>query len=104
MGLLLHAHFRLEMDDELLGHLETVVVNKFRRSESFLLTWLDGEGAARRSLWMSCKVPAYFQYQNGHPRSLDREWLLRLQIAADGSRGLFVTREDGTPARVRIQG
>ena len=43
----------VEIEDRTLAHLRVVIMNKLRRSESFMFTVeLDSEGITRRSFWM----------------------------------------------------
>ncbi|WP_243064513.1 ATP-dependent DNA ligase [Humibacter sp. RRB41] len=105
MGTLIHAPVQMEMDDRILVHLETVIVNKFRRAEPFLLTWLESGSAeqGRRSLWLSPRHPIFFSYAGSGAPALDGEWLIRLQSAANTPRGLVVLGDDGQPAEVRTR-
>ncbi|NNC13986.1 hypothetical protein HII28_19160 [Planctomonas sp. JC2975] len=91
----------VEFDDRLLTHLEIVIINKFRRHESFLLTWIDDSsvGGGRASMWMAREVPVYFKYRGSRVPSLNPQWLRAMELAAESPRGLLVVNEDGTPAR-----
>ncbi|GAB3806243.1 hypothetical protein GCM10028798_28910 [Humibacter antri] len=90
----------VEFDDRLLTHLEIVIVNKFRRRESFLMSWLDdiSIGSGRSSMWMSAEVPVYFKYLGSRIPAINREWLQLMEAGANGPRGLVVLNEDGVPA------
>jgi hypothetical protein len=105
MGTLIHGPLEVEMDDRVLAHLETVIVNKFRRGEPFLLTWLEGGSAdgGRQSLWLTPRHPIYFKYVDGRVPPLDEDWLKRLLSAANTPRGLVLVDEDGQPADVRTR-
>ncbi|WP_460519633.1 DUF7882 family protein [Humibacter antri] len=96
----------VEFDDRLLTHLEIVIVNKFRRSESFLMSWLEdlSIGSGRSSLWMSAQSPVYFRYFGSRVPSINRDWIQLLERAANSTRGLVVLGEDGKPAHVRRAG
>jgi len=105
MGLLTHGPVQVEMDDEVLAHLEAVIVYKFRHWESFVLTWVDETENAhgRRSLWLAHRAATFFEYENGDLQALDRQWLQRLHITASSSRGLVLVYADGRPAQVRVR-
>ena len=101
MGILICGPKQVEFDDRLLTHLEVVIVNKFRRGESFLLSWLDDQstGGGHSSLWMASSTPVYFKYLGSRVPNINRDWLRLLEAEANGSRGLVVLDEDGSPAR-----
>jgi hypothetical protein len=90
----------VEFDDRLLTHLEIVIVNKFRRGESFLLSWLDdvSVGGGRASLWMAAEVPVYFKYWGSRVPTINPEWLRALEMGAASARGLVVIDEAGNVA------
>lgn len=100
MGTLIYGPQDVEFDDRLLTHLEIVIVNKFRRRESFLMSWLDdlSVGSGRSSLWMSAEGAVYFKYLGSRVPAVNRDWLRLLETEANGPRGLVVLNEDGTPA------
>ena len=102
MGTLIHGPLQVEMDDRVLIHLETVIVNKFRRGESFLLTWWDrgSPEGGRRALWLAPRHPVYFSYVDDRVAGLDDDWIRRLLSAANTPRGLVLTDENGRPADV----
>jgi hypothetical protein len=100
MGTMIYGPQDVEFEDRLLTHLEIVIVNKFRRRESFLMSWLDdlSIGSGRASMWMSADVPVYFRYVGSRIPAINREWIQLLEAEANGSRGLVVLDEDGSPA------
>ena len=100
MGVLIYGPQDVEFDDRLLTHLEIVIVNKFRRHESFLVSWLDdlSVGSGRASMWMASEMPVYFKYWGSRVPSINKEWLRALELGAESSRGLIVLDEDGKPA------
>lgn len=100
MGVLIYGPQEVEFDDRLLTHLEFVIVNKFRRRESFLMSWLEKSqnSTSRESMWMHPSSPVYFKYTGSRVPSMNREWIALMQAEANGRRGLIVRNEDGTPA------
>lgn len=99
MGTLYCEGTGLSVDDRLLTHLQIVVVQKFRRGESFLMTWLHDRDAVegRGSLWMTPGTPVYFRFAGSRIPTVDEEWLQRLTASAAGSTGLVVMDQGGRP-------
>jgi hypothetical protein len=97
MGTLRYDGTALSLDDRLLTHLEIVVVQKFRRGESFLMTWLHDREAVegRGSLWLTPGTPIYFRFSGSKVPTINEEWLQRLAGSAASSTGLVLTNEDG---------
>ncbi|WP_026939726.1 hypothetical protein [Humibacter albus] len=100
MGVLIYGPRDVEFDDRLLTHLEFVIVNKLRRGESFMMSWLvaTANATSRESMWLNVSSPIYFKYVGSRVPSLNREWIAVLEAEANGPRGLIVRNEDGTPA------
>ena len=101
MGVLTYDGTRVEFDDRVLTHLQIVIVQKFRRGESFLLSWKDGVavGSGRASLWLTPNAPVYFKFFGSRVPEINREWLALLSESADGPQGLLVIGEDGELAQ-----
>lgn len=84
----------VEIEDRTLAHLRVVIMNKLRRSESFMFTVeLDSEGITRRSFWMSPSIPMQFAFHGKREPKLNRLWVERLMSAASSPNGLFVVPE-----------
>jgi hypothetical protein len=106
VGVMMYGPHDVEFEDRLLTHLEIVIVNKFRRGESFLLSWLDdvSVGGGRSSLWMAAEVPVYFTYRSSQLPAIDKDWLHALELGATSARGLIVVDEAGNLARAGSAG
>ena len=91
----------VSFDDRLLTHLQIVIVQQFRRRESFTMSWLDplATGDGRSSVWLHPECHLYFKFSGSRVPAINEEWLRRLTDSARGSHGLVVTLEDGRPAR-----
>ena len=89
-----------EIDDRALAHLRIVIMNKLRRSESFMFDLEMGDGSGRRSFWMSPAVPIQFRFVEGRAPRINRAWVEALMAAASGPNGLAVTPE---PVDERIE-
>jgi hypothetical protein len=99
MGTLHCQGAALSLDDRLLTHLQIVVVQKFRRGESFLMTWLHDRDAieGRGSLWMTPGTPIVFRFSGSRIPTIDEAWLQRLAASAASSTGLVVMGQNGHP-------
>ena len=102
MGTLNYGAWSIEFEDRLLTHLQIVIITRFRRGESFVMSWIDSTaiGSGRNSIWLSPAVPAYFKFNGSRLPSIDEDWVRRLDASAASSAGLVVTDEHGTPTRV----
>jgi hypothetical protein len=88
-------------DDRLLTHLQIVIVQQFRRRESFTMSWVDpiSVGNGRSSVWLHPACGLYFKFSGSRVPTVNEEWLRRLTESARSSHGLIVTEEDGRLAR-----
>lgn len=93
----------LAIDDRTLSHLQVVIGNKLRRSETFLFTWLHPEEGevARTVVWMHPDMALQFQYADRAAPALNRTWLEELSIAANSSAGLKPMPEPEDAVRPR---
>ena len=76
MGVLAYAGMTVEFDDEVLTHLQVIVVQRFRRSKSFLMSWLDAIaiaiGDGRSAMWLTPAVPIRFSFEHARAAAIDR--------------------------------
>lgn len=95
MGTLFYGEFDVDIDDRLLAHLQIVMVNKFRRGESLLMSWIDSPsiGDGRSAIWLNPSVPVYFKFLGSRAPTIDRGWLAILTESADSSTGLVLQDE-----------
>ncbi len=82
-----------EVDDRTLAHLRIVVMNKLRRSESFMFTLAMSDGSGSRSFWMNSAIPIQFHFFGGRNPRLNHAWVEDLIAAASGPSGLAITAE-----------
>lgn len=104
MGTLIYGNIEVEFEDRSLVHLQTVIGSKFRRGESFFLSWNGpaGDGTARTSLWLHPGIPLLFTYPEDTNTSINRSWVDALTVSANSSQGLLLTTEPPeTPGRLR---
>ena len=91
----------MDFEDRLLSHLQIVIVQRFRRNESLVMSWLDAVsvGDGRSSLWLTPTLPVYFKFAGSRVPSIDQDWLDRLSESAASSRGLILTTPNGELAQ-----
>jgi len=101
MGSMAHGNIAVDFEDRLLSHLQIVIVQRFRRNESLLMSWLDAVsvGDGRSSLWLTPAMPVYFKFAGSRVPVIDEQWLQRLMESARSSTGLVVTAPGGELAR-----
>ena len=89
----------VDIDDRTLAHLRIVVMNKLRRSESFMFDVEIGDGSGRRSFWMHPGVPIQFHFFGSRQPRINRMWIEELMQAASSPNGLTIVPEpaDETP-------
>lgn len=101
MGTMVHGSIAVDFEDRLLAHLQIVIVQRFRRNEPLVMSWLDSLaiGDGRSSLWMTPTLPVYFKFAGSKVPTIDPQWLNRLSESAASSTGLLVQSPDGELAR-----
>ena len=86
-----------EVDDRTLAHLRIVIMNKLRRSESFMFDITMSDGSGHRSFWMSPAVSIQFQFFGSRAPRINRAWVEELMAAASGPKGLELLPEPAEP-------
>lgn len=79
------SNLQVDVDDEVLGHLEAAIISKLRRSEAFALRLDDASGA--RTIWLSAASQLVFTYAGERP-AIDRAWLEAIVETANTPAGL----------------
>jgi hypothetical protein len=97
MGSISYDSMVVVVDDRTLTHLQIVIVNKLRRGEAFLMSWMDAKdvGSGRSSIWLHPHVLVHFKFDGSRVPAINERWLKELSDSASSSRGLVVTSEDG---------
>lgn len=100
MGSITYDGIVIPFEDRLLTHLQIVIVQKFTKHESFLMSWKDSNsvGDGRASIWLAPTIPIYFKFLGGRVPTINEQWLITLGKSAESSTGLIVTAEDGSLA------
>jgi hypothetical protein len=101
MGTMSHGNVAVEFEDRILSHLQIVIVQRFRRGEPLVVSWLDSlaVGDGRSSMWMTPALPVYFKFAGSRVPEIDRKWLQQLTESAESSPGLVVTSPSGELVR-----
>lgn len=101
MGTMVHGNMSVDFEDRLLTHLQIVIVQRFRRNEPLIVSWLDSAtvGDGRSSMWMTPTLPVYFKFAGSRVPSINEEWLRELTQSAGSSTGLILTTDEGKLAR-----
>jgi hypothetical protein len=91
----------VDFEDRVLTHLHVVVMQKFRRGEPLLMSWVDDRaiGGGRSAIWLTPTEPIRFEFACVRVPPIDRSWLHRLAAAADSAEGLVVSDANGVPVR-----
>jgi len=91
-----------KFDDRTLAHLQLVVSAKLRRSEGFFFTWqhATSTGNGHSSIWISSSIPLVFEYAARAQPAINREWLEKLTLSANGAAGLHLVDEPRAVAGV----
>lgn len=86
------ARTRVHMDDRTLAHVSAVITAKLRRSEPFLLSWLDDDaiGDGRSSVWVHQACDLHYKYEAAEHIDLDRTLLERMSRASSAPQGLLI--------------
>jgi hypothetical protein len=94
MGTLRYDGQLVEFDDDLLAHLQVVIIGKLRRGESFLMSWRDAKtrGNGRSSIWIHPAHRITFHLSDDNAM-LSPRWLDQLTRSANSSTGLVAMRE-----------
>jgi hypothetical protein len=96
---------RVDFEDRLLLHLQTVIGNKLRRNESFFFSWRDDSstGDGRTSVWIHSSAGLAFKYYGSRPPALNRYWLEALAYTANSPGGLRVVPEPADAAALNAR-
>lgn len=86
----------IELEDEVLVHLQTLLSVKLRRGESFFLSWRDSKssGGGRSSVWVEPAIQMSFRYGCNELPQVHKEWLEEMMIASMRATGLDLSDED----------
>jgi hypothetical protein len=86
---------KVDFEDRLLFHLQTVIGAKLRRGESFSFTWKDDTtiGDGRTTVWMHPRCSLVYKYYGSRRPNLNRAWVEALAYTASSPAGLHIVPE-----------
>lgn len=96
MGHLVYAAMvEYPVEDRMLAHVKAAVGVKFRRRESFFLSWSNpaDRGSGRISLWLSPSMPLIFRFSGSRVPELNSTWVDVLCELSNTPRGLLLISE-----------
>ena len=105
MGSLYYGRWEvpIRIEDRMLSHLRVVITTKFRRSESFTLSWQHrhGEAGDHSTVWLHPSIQLRFVFDEAEHQDLNRAWIEELVNEANTARGIHLTDDhpDGTGVR-----
>ncbi|MGR2751287.1 DUF7882 family protein [Agromyces arachidis] len=79
----------VDLPDDVLAHVHAVIIAKLRVREPVVVGWV-AEGGHHDEVMVNPAMPVLAQYDDDDAQ-LDRRWLNRLMMAANGVRGLQLT-------------
>ncbi|KAA9153655.1 hypothetical protein F6B41_07030 [Microbacterium lushaniae] len=93
----------IRIEDWGLRHLQSVMLTRLRRNESFSFSWDNepdvggdaevAESGRHGTVWISKSSSLYFSYDRQRDRPLNRRWLVLLADAANSTQGLRLLPE-----------
>ena len=95
MGYLIYDGSEYEIEDRMLQHLKVAVVQRLRRQESFVLSWVNSvdKGSGRISLWVSPAIPLGFRFSGSRTPELNQRWVQAMSALSHTTRGMQVLSE-----------
>ncbi|MGR0219626.1 DUF7882 family protein [Agromyces sp. ZXT2-6] len=80
----------IDLPDDVLAHVHAVIIAKLRVREPVIVGWIV-DGGHHDEVMVNPTMPILAQYDEDDEPHLDRRWLNRLMMAANGVRGLQLT-------------
>lgn len=86
---------KVDFEDRVLLHLQTVIGSKLRRGEAFHFTWKDDNstGGGRTTVWVHPRCALVYKYYGGSRPQLNPAWVDALAYTANSPAGLHVVPE-----------
>lgn len=86
---------KVDFEDRLLLHLQTVIGTKLRRGEPFYFSWKDDSstGGGRTTIWVHPQSTLVFKYYGSRTPDVNRVWLEALMYTANSPSGLYLVPE-----------
>jgi hypothetical protein len=90
---------KVDFEDRLLLHVQTVIGSKLRRGEPFYFTWRDDSslGNGRTTVWVHPRCSLVYKYYGSRRPNLNPAWIEVLAYTANSPAGLHVVPEPQGP-------
>lgn len=90
---------KVDFEDRLLLHLQTVIGTKLRRGEPFYFSWRDdaSTGGGRSTVWVHPQATLVYRYYGSRTPEVNRAWLEALMHTANSPTGLYIVPEPPEP-------
>lgn len=94
---------KVDLDDRVLIHVQTVVSTKLRRGEPFAFTWREDVsiGGGRTTVWLHPAAAMVFKYEGSRTPRINRAWVEALAFTANSPSGLYLVPEPAEGADTR---
>jgi hypothetical protein len=91
---------KVDFEDRLLMHLQTVIAAKLRRGEAFNFTWKDDTsiGDGRTTVWMHPRTSIVYKFYGSRRPAVNRAWVEALAYTANSPAGLYIVPEPAESA------
>lgn len=103
MGKLMYETLvKVDFEDRLLAHLQTVIGAKMRRGESFHFSWKDDVsiGDGRTTVWIHPRCSLVYKFYGSRRPEINAAWIAALMYTANSSSGLHVVPEPASMQQV----
>ena len=94
----------VELEDRTLAHLRIVIMNKLRRSESFMFDVDMNDGTGRRTFWIHPSIPIQLHFFGTRSPRINRLWIDELMKSASGPNGLTIIPEPAEDESAATEG
>ncbi|MFE1646020.1 ATP-dependent DNA ligase [Microbacterium sp. P01] len=86
---------KVDFEDRLLMHLQTVIGAKLRRGEPFFFSWKDDTsiGDGRTTVWLHPRCSMVYKYYGSRRPAVNRAWIEALSYTANSQTGLHIVPE-----------
>jgi hypothetical protein len=94
---------KVDFDDRLLAHLQSVIGTKLRRGEPFHFSWKDDSsiGDGRTTVWLHPRVSLVYKFYGNRSPHINHAWIEALMFTANSQTGLYAVPEPAEDTTAR---